>query len=151
VERRAHIVQRLLESDDARSKLLGDKLLGALLQTDHFSAGHSFEFGAHVRDYGYWPAKLEDRVHWFKVTLALAKKFVQLKNETGESVRIKIAHAIGAVWFLGPAIQEEIEGLVHDLSTEDYYQEGWIAIRSFLSRSGASVCREPKKSRLYFK
>jgi hypothetical protein len=134
VEQRAHIVQRLLESDDARSKLLGDKLLGALLQTDHFSAGHSFEFGAHVRDYGYWPAKLEDRVHWVKVTLALAKKFVQLKNETGESVRLKIAHAIGAVWFLGPAIQEEIEGLVRDLSTDDYYQEGWIAIRSFLSR-----------------
>lgn len=139
VEQRARIVQRLLESDDARSRLLGDTLLGALLQTDHFSAGHSFEFGAHVRDYGYWPAKLEDRVHWFEITLALAGKFVQLKNATGESVRSKIAHAIGAVWFLGPAIQEEIERLAHNLSTTDYWQEGWIAIRSFFSRPHSKV------------
>jgi hypothetical protein len=134
VEQRARIIQRLLESGDARSRLLGEKLLGALLQTDHFSAGHSFEFGARVRDYGYWPANLEDRVHWFKVALALAKKFVHLKNEIGAAVRSKIAHAVGDLWFLGPAIQEEVEELAHHLSTAEYWQEGWIAIRSFLSR-----------------
>jgi hypothetical protein len=73
-------------------------------------------------------------VHWFKVTLALAKKFAHSQNETSGSARSKIAQAIGAVWFLGPAIQEEIERLVHDLSAANYWHDGWIAIRSFLSR-----------------
>lgn len=134
VEQRARIIGRLLASEDMRSKRLGDKLLGALLQAEHFSAGHSFEFGARVRDYGYWPSKLEDRVHWFEVTLALASRFAEVENEVGEAVRSKIAHAIGSIWFLDPRIQEQLESLARTISRENYWQEGWIAIRSFLSR-----------------
>jgi hypothetical protein len=46
IEQRIGVVDGLLRSNEPRKRSLGLRLLGALLRADHFSATHSFEFGA---------------------------------------------------------------------------------------------------------
>jgi hypothetical protein len=135
IEQRANVTNRLLGSSDPRELSLGLQLLEALLKGDHFSATHSFEFGAWVRDYGYWPKTREERAHWFVTTLRLARKFVAANDETAAAIRLKIAHSIRSIWFLGPEVQEQYEAIAHEIAARIYWEEGWIAVRSILLRS----------------
>lgn len=135
LEQRANIVDRLLRSNEPRRRALGLKLLEALLQTDHFSATHSFEFGARVRDYGYWPNTREARVRWFVTTLQLARQFVSNDDGAASAIRSKIAQSIRSVWFLGSEVQEQLKAIADEIAVKDYWEEGWIAVRSTLSRS----------------
>lgn len=134
IEQRVMVVKHLLLSNEPRKRSLGLKLLEALLQADHFSGTHSFEFGARVRDYGYWPNTHKERAHWFATTLQLARQFASKNNETTPIIRSKVAQSIRSVWFLGPEVEEQFEAIANEIVANDYWQEGWIAVRSVLSR-----------------
>lgn len=134
IEQRAVVADRLMRSNEPRQRTLGLRLLKALLQADHFSATHSFEFGARVRDYGYWPSTRQERTHWFVTTLQLARQFASKNDEAASVIRSNIAQSIRNVWFLGVEVQEHFEAIADEITTNDYWQEGWIAIRSILSR-----------------
>ena len=134
IEQRARVVESCLRSDEPKERSLGSQLLEALLQADHFSGTHSFEFGARVRDYGYWPNTREEIAHWFVTTLQLARQFASKNDETAPIIRSKIAQSIRSSWFLGPEVQEQFEAIAREIVANDYWQEGWIAARSVLSR-----------------
>jgi hypothetical protein len=134
IEQRAKVADRLLSTDQPRRRSLGLHLLEALLQADHFSATHSFEFGARVRDYGYWPSTWKERAHWFVTTLQVARQFASKNDETASAIRSKLAQSIRSMWFLGGEVQEQFEAIAHEISKNEYWQEAWIAVRSVLSR-----------------
>jgi hypothetical protein len=134
IEQRATAVMGLMRANEPRKRSLGRRLLEALLRADRFEATHSFEFGARVRDYGYWPNTREEKTHWFVTTLQLARQFVSKNDETASVIRSKIAQSIWSVWFLGPKVQEQFEEIADEIAVSGYWQEGWIAVRSRLSR-----------------
>lgn len=133
IEQRTAVVGNLLRSSEVKRRALGIELLDELLKSGHFSATHSFEFGARARDYGFWPKTKNEQDHWFIEALSLARQFVN-DNELRASVRSKIAHALHGLWFLGPSIQELFEGIAAEIGEQDYWEEGWLAARSLLSR-----------------
>lgn len=135
IEQRTRVADGLLRSSEPRKRSLGLQLLDALLQAEHFSATHSFEFGARVRDYGYWPNTCEEKAHWFVTTLQLARQFALKNDETASVIRSKIAQSIQSAWFLGPEVQEQFETIAGEIAANDYWQEGWIAVRSVLSHA----------------
>lgn len=141
VEQRSLVVERLLKSESPARRSLGQELLQCLLQTDHFSATHSFEFGARVRDYGYWPNSREKRTHWFVSVLKMVRRVAAENGELAQSIRSKSAQAIQGVWFLGVEVQEQFERLADTIVGHGYWQEGWISVRVALSRpfGGADV------------
>jgi hypothetical protein len=103
-----------------------------LLEADNFSATHSFEFGARVRDYGYWPETRAKKVRWFVEALRLARKHAVV-GDSQSFARSKIAAAIRAVWVLGPDVQQEFEDFANDIESGSYWHEGWIAVRNALA------------------
>lgn len=115
---------------------MGLQLLEALLESDNFSPSHSFEFGARVRDYGYWPDTRQEKTYWFAATLQLARQFASKDDEDASIVRSMIAQSIWSLWFLGPEVQEQFEAISVDIAVNGYWQEGWIAVRYKLSRLG---------------
>lgn len=133
VEQRTRIAEGLLRSDEARKQALGGKLLNSLLEAHHFSSGYSFEFGAWPRDYGYWPSLLEERVHWFVTVLKMAGPLTVTDLPVAESVKSEIASAIRGTWFLGSAVQDQFEAIAKAILTKEYWQQGWIAVRTILS------------------
>jgi hypothetical protein len=134
IEQRVAVVDQLLRSTQLKQRSLGLKLLAALLKSEHFSATHSFDFGARARDYGYWPKTREEETHWFVKTLQLTRKFVTQDDPVASGVKSKIAHTIGRIWFLGPKVQDEAEIVASEIARTAYWQEGWIAVRSVLAR-----------------
>ncbi|MEA2895136.1 MAG: hypothetical protein QOJ84_751, partial [Bradyrhizobium sp.] len=141
IEQRVRVVDGCLCSNEPKNRSLGLQLLDALLQADHFSGTHSFQFGVWVRDYGYWPNTREEIAHWFVSTLQLARRFASKNDETASVVRSKIADSIRSIWFLGSEVQEQFEAIAGEIVAKNYWQEGWIAARSVLSRppDGADV------------
>lgn len=136
IEQRAGVTVQLLRSNESRERSLGLKLLEALLQADNFSGTHSFEFGARVRDYGHWPATREERAHWFITTLQQARQVASQNDEIAPQIRSKVARALRSVWFLSPEVQDQFEAIAKEICATGYWQEGWIAVRSVLSRPG---------------
>ncbi|MGM4923430.1 hypothetical protein AB8A31_11030 [Tardiphaga sp. 804_B3_N1_9] len=135
IEQRLVVVDRLLHSSESRNRSLGVALLRTLLQGDHFSATQSFEFGAWVRDYGYWPSSREERAHWFVSTLKLIRKIAESDDQLMQAIRSSVAQAIQGLWFFGPEVQDQFEAIAEEVAKDDYWQEGWIAVRIVLSRS----------------
>ena len=133
VEQRTRMTDRLLSSHGPEKRSPGLQLLEALLKAEHFSPSHSFEFGARVRDYGYWPNTGQERAHWFAATLQLAKRFASKNDENASIIRSMVAESIWSLWFLGPEVQEQFEAIAADIAANDYWQEGWIAVRYILS------------------
>lgn len=134
IEQRAKVVDGCLRSNEPKKRSLGLRLLGALLQADHFSGTHSFQFGAWGRDYGYWPNSREERAHWFVIALELARKFVSQDGEIASVIRSKVAECLRSIWFLGPEVQEQFEATAREITGKCYWQEGWIAVRAVLAR-----------------
>ena len=134
IEQRSKVVDDLLRSNDPARGSVGSRLLKALLKADHFDAAHSFEFGARIRDYGYWPTKREEKAHWFATTLQVARQFVSKDDDSARAIRSTIAQSLWSIWFLGPEVQDQFDEIAREIAASDYWQEGWIAVRSRLSR-----------------
>jgi hypothetical protein len=134
IEQRVRVAEDLLRSNDPGMRSLGSRLLKALLKSGDFEATHSFEFGARIRDYGYWPTSCEEKAHWFATTLQLARQFASKNDEFARTIRSTVAQSLWSVWFLGPDVQEQFEAIASEIATSDYWQEGWIAVRFRLSR-----------------
>ncbi len=133
VSQRVRIADDLLSSGDPAERLLGIHLLEALLKSHAFSATHSFEFGARVRDYGYWPKSREENSHWFAATLQLARQVTVKNDENALTIRSTVAQSIRGLWFLGREVQDQFEAIAAEIATSDYWQAGWIAVRFLLS------------------
>lgn len=134
IEQRTAVADNLLRSNEPGKRTLGHHVLEALLKTDNFSPTHSFEFGAWVRDYGYRPNTREERAHWLTKTLQLARQFVSTNYENAPVMRSMIAQSIWSTWFLGTEVQEQFEGIADEIAANDFWQEGWIAVRTVLAR-----------------
>jgi hypothetical protein len=134
IEQRASVVEGLLRSNEPGRRSLGIQLFEALLKSDNFSATHSFDFGSRVRDYGYYPNSREQRAQWFAKALQLARQFVSENDDGAQAIRSMIAESIWTLWFLGPEVQEQFEAIADAIGASGYWQEGWLAVRSFLSR-----------------
>ena len=132
-DQRARVVEAQLRSPDTRRQALGVKLLDAMLQTGHFSSGHSFEFGARPRNYGYWPTRRGEIEQWYLAVLNMAVPFAFSDLPVAKSVRSELAGAFRGLWFVSKAVQDQLEDVARNLHAKGYWQEGWIAIRTILS------------------
>jgi hypothetical protein len=134
IEQRIQIVTSLLNSTNARYRELGLDCLKALLQAEHFTGTHSFEFGARVRDYGYWPETRSEKVKWYASVLTAAEHYTLRESPIGPAVRAEIAHSLRSIWFLGVEVQDAFERIGASINAAGFWHEGWIATRSVLSR-----------------
>ena len=128
VEQRLAIIKPLLLSDDAKKRDLGIMALKAALEGSYFSAFDNFEFGAHSRDYGYWPTTREAASHWFGLTLTLAGTLACSDSLCAPQARGALAEEFRSLW-TGAQMYEELEQVCNAISKKMFWREGWIAIR----------------------
>jgi hypothetical protein len=132
IQQRIRIVEAQLGSQDSGQRALGAKLLNALLETDHFSSWHPFEFGARPRDYGYWPKTNKEIEDWYLAVLAMAVPIAGSNSPAASSVQGELANAVRGLWYVSDAIRDRIEALSQSFLSKGYWQEGWIAVRTML-------------------
>lgn len=127
VDQRAKVLEKLSSSASADDQTLALTGLGAMLETDHFSSGYSFEFGTRKRDYGLHPRTDADVEHWLKTSLSLCEKLAaqpslrdRARKQFGNDMR-SLAHYAG--------LTDEIIGLAERFNADGGWPEGWAAAR----------------------
>jgi len=142
IEQRSSIVQGFLQSTESQERALGLNLLEALIETDNLMPSHLSEFGARVRDYGYWPRSREERAKWYETVLQVARLFASTSHENVLTVRSIIADSIFRLWFLETEVQVQFEAIAVEIAANGYWQEGWIAVRHLLSHLDEEQMKE---------
>lgn len=127
---RENFVRRFLMSDKPNEQRLGLGMLRAALQSHHWFAAGSFEFGARPRSYGYHPKTSEERDQWFMRFAALAREMATGEDRhLSTQARTLLASELRGLWSY-PGLREALVDLAMALNEQQPWLEGWRAIRS---------------------
>lgn len=128
IEQRLGLIEQLLRSGEAKQRSLGLGALDQMLETNHFSSSHSFEFGARSRDYGYRPRSYADVAQWYGAALALIERLVFAEGVLQQELRDLLAQNFRGLWSR-TYFYDELERLFRRIGTDGFWREGWAACR----------------------
>jgi len=141
IEQRLSVIRSLALSDDANKCKLGVTGLGAALEAVHFGPGWEFEFGTHSRDYGWWPRTPADLKHWFGQSLNLVEELACSNKPVAPNVRAILAERFRGLWG-AVGMYDELEHVCHRISEEQFWAEGWIAVRQTIHYDSSAFSPE---------
>jgi hypothetical protein len=144
IEDRLVVIKVLFLSGNEKKQRVGLAALRAVLEAWHFSSYHSFDFGAHSRDFGYWPKDQGEVHHWYESALSLVTEFSCQDNQLASDVRDRLASQFRGLWSrIG--LHTELCKLSQSIAQGHFWPDGWIAIRQtqhFDSKSSSPESRE---------
>jgi hypothetical protein len=98
IDQRLPIIQSLLISGKAEERKLGLRALKVALEAWRFQPFADFEFGAHSRDYGYWPRTQAEVKRWFELTLKLTATLACSDEPCASEARQTLAEQFRGIW-----------------------------------------------------
>jgi hypothetical protein len=129
IEQRCCVVDGLLKSSSEVRQELGFKALEAMLQTNHFSSFHPFDFGARSRDYGWYPKSGQDVRHWYTSVLSLCVSHDAHETDISKRVRKILGEHLRALWS-EVELHDEVETICREFQARRFWPEGWTGIRA---------------------
>jgi hypothetical protein len=141
IDQRLPVIRSLTLSDDTKKRTLGVAGLGAALEAVHFGAGWEFEFGAHSRDYGWWPRTPADVKQWFGQVLNLVEELACSDRPVAPNVRTILAERFRGLWG-AVGMYDELERVCHRISEAQFWPEGWIAVRQTIHYDSSAFSPE---------
>jgi hypothetical protein len=131
IEQRLEVSRDLLRSDDACLRDFGAAALRAALETTHFDLPYSFEFGARLNSYGYFPSSTEEMKHWFRSALRLVETLGCSDESSAPLVRSALAKTFYGLWIYA-GMYDELSQACRAISRRQFWPDGWIAVRKTL-------------------
>jgi hypothetical protein len=110
-QRRASIIDKLIDSSIQEKQDLGMNLLEAALQTDHFWTSHVGTFGARPRDFGYHPKTNKEIVDWYRIYLEICTRTALLGVLVSKNARRILANHLRGLWSIGVSLSEFLDDL----------------------------------------
>jgi hypothetical protein len=138
IEQRLGVLESLLGSPDPKLRALGVAGLKRVLEAWHFNSVSNFDFGAHPRDYGYWPRTTQEVQHWFAAALKLIEGLERDDSLVAPDARAALAGAFRGLWHHG-AVCSELAALCRKITRSRFWPEGWLAIRQVLDLDGKGM------------
>jgi hypothetical protein len=126
-QQRADFVKACLESADPKLCELGLSLLDAMLESDHFTAFHSYEFGARKRDYGLHPDGAGMR-EWFASVFALVRASGSANTPLARKIKRKVALKFSSL-FANTGMSKELMAMAYAFASDEGWSEGWIGVQ----------------------
>jgi hypothetical protein len=133
IDQRVALARRLAKSNDDGERRCGMLALEGLLKADHFMSGHSFDFGARPRDYGWHPRTHKDIQDWFSKAIRLA---VELKDIP--KAKTIFAGHIRSLWSSSGCL-DDLDGAATALSSGGVWIDGWLNFRAALRFEGKGM------------
>ncbi len=127
-ERRAAIVNGLLNSTNSYERGIGLAALGAMLKVMYFSSHYDFQFGAHSRDYGYQPKTYDDQKHWYRIAFAVAESIALSGSAAATDAKATISANFRGLW-TRIGLRDELESIVGKFASEGFWRDGWLAVK----------------------
>ncbi|KWT64251.1 hypothetical protein APY04_3515 [Hyphomicrobium sulfonivorans] len=138
---RLQIVRDLLASSEESRRKIGMIALSAMLKSDQFHSGHSFDFGSRSRDYGYDPRTTKEVKSWFDGVIQIAVSLALGQSPEAEQARTMIVNEFRGLW-VNAEQMDALEDLSKKLSAVDFWRDGWIAARRTRMYSGKTLSPE---------
>ncbi len=129
LELRLTVIDGLLRYADEAEQRLGVKLLRAVLRTDFFTSGYSFDFGARCRGYGLQPRNGQQVREWFAASLEYAGTFLLIDGAVGDSVRDVVAQSFRGLWVQGGQAAILTRHFRAVVDARGFWYDGWGAVR----------------------
>jgi hypothetical protein len=124
IEQRNAVIKRLLDSDSDIARKLGLFALDSALQTSRFVSSHNFDFGAHTRDYGYYPGTYDDVRHWYTTIIYTIVDVGNSASAAAPLVKNVFARRLPHLWTDAP-LHDLIEDATEQLSRDEFWLDGW--------------------------
>jgi hypothetical protein len=128
IEQRLGVIRSLTFSDDSKKRTLGLAGLKATLEAVHFGPGWDFEFGAHSRDYGWWPRTAADLKQWFGQGLSIVQELACSDRPVALKARDALADQFRGLWSAAQ-MYDDLERVCRRISETGFWPKGWIAVR----------------------
>ena len=128
IEQRLMLTDGLLRSAKSALQKLGADVLAATLETDHFSSGYLFEFGARSRDHGYFPKTQADVAHWFTSAIKLAEDVATSNLPAAPLAQKALSTSFRGLWSHVERF-DDLERISRTLAGNGFWRDGWIAAR----------------------
>ena len=142
IEQRMGVLKGLLLSPDAKKRTLGVAGLSMALEATHFGSAWEFEFGAHSRDYGFWPRIRGDIEQWFSSTLRPRRGDRMLDDEpAAASVTNALAAKFRGLWS-SAAMYDDLERVFRRISERKFWVGGWVAVRQSIHYDSNGIAPE---------
>jgi len=141
IEQRLDVIRDLLRSEISSLRDLGGAALRAVLQTSQFSPSYSFDFGARLRRYGYFPRSTEEVKHWFRSALELVEDLGCSDEPSAPIARTALAGTLSGLW-IHPGMYDELARVCTAISKRQFWPDGWVAVRRTLQ----SISKSPTAS-----
>jgi len=138
VKQRVCIIKRLTKSKSDNEQKLGLLLLSAALETEHFIGHYSFEFGAHSRDYGYFPKTRDEIYIWYAEFIRLSEAVAASSKSLADKIKTLLAESFRGLW-MRAGMFDELERVAKSFIKKGSWNEGWIAVRSTIRFDGKRV------------
>jgi len=129
VEQRAGVIKRLVDSNSSDKIELSISLLGASLESWHFTSHHNYEFGTRSRDYGFFPSSREDINHWFKTFIEYVVTLAISDNQIASKAKELLAEKFRGLWIRAD-MYDDLEIAAKKISSTGLWADGWIAVRN---------------------
>ena len=121
----------LRKNDGDESRRLVLRLLRVGLEAGSLMGMSDYNFGAHSRDYGYYPKSHDERKQWFVSFLDLSVATVCEGGDTDRGVRNTIGFAFRGLWRSG--CWDELVDIADEFLKYGHWLEGWCAVRSVMA------------------
>lgn len=128
-EQRLNIIDKLVVSNIHNERELGLLLLEVALKTDSFIYDHYFEFGAHSRDYGFYPKNIKEIQHWYKIFIQYSLKHIMNDGPVANKVKVILGEKFSGLW-LKTGLYDELEHCAKKISEKRFWGEAWVAVKS---------------------
>ena len=138
---RALILRGLISSTDETQQQLGILLLGAALESWHFSSAYQFNFGARSRDYGYSPSSREEVVKWYSMFIDMVVELGCSDAPISKDARICLANCARGLW-VKAGMHDALVSAARTLQEKRAWSEGWIAVRGIRRYDGEGFDKE---------
>jgi len=129
IDQRLKVVRSLIESPNSTEQSIGLDALSVLFKTDHSFNSHPFYFGAHPRDYGWWPMTKDDKRKWYGSAIQYAQKLALSESSVSESARAILAKNFPDLWnLLNKMMGDDLVSMVQEVAAPAFWPEGWSAV-----------------------
>ncbi|WP_419783480.1 hypothetical protein [Maridesulfovibrio sp.] len=127
VEQRLEILSECVAKESPFSSM-ALPILNGLLQSNSFTSGASFEFGARPRDYGYLPKTWGEVTKWYNTSIIFVRNTILNNSDFADDFKIVLAKHLRFLWKNANAMNE-LEKTVIAINSNGFWKEGWLAIR----------------------
>ncbi|MFC4633474.1 hypothetical protein ACFO3O_06125 [Dokdonia ponticola] len=141
IETRLKTIKRLLDSLEVKERDLGSLLIKSLLTSSSFVGSPSDEINSKNQDYGKIANTYQEYLDWYLKIIEFLRDYLFQKNDIAQKLKKELALNLRLL-ICTIGLPKELKTLLLDLHRDNYWEGGWLALKSILVYNSKKLKKE---------